>query len=159
MALHSSGPGDPGNLARLQPLSWEKGTGAILPGGFLPLGPVVAAQRIANEAKKPTNIDSARPAKKPTPAQIKEINNHLADGRLYERTLNDKSIAHHEYQKAVEKVIRYYGIDTKNVNGPIMVDKSIATGWETVRDRRIGFAPSAPSRRQSISFTTSNVEV
>jgi hypothetical protein len=60
-------------------------------------------------APKATELDAAGPTKKPTPAQIKEINDH---------------IKRKQYQQAIDKTVAYYGIDMQNV-ASITYDKTV----------------------------------
>ena len=76
------------------------------------------------ETKKPIERDAAHPTKKPTPAQVKEINGLIKAKR---------------YQQALDKTVEYYGIDTSSVNGKITYDPKVDSGGKTSADRKVRF--------------------
>lgn len=77
---------------------------------------------------KDTWKDAAKPSKKPTAAEVAEIDAHIKKG---------------EYQEAIDKTIKYYGIDTSNVNGSVTYDASVTgADAETGADRKVAIGPS-----------------
>jgi hypothetical protein len=115
-------------LALLGPLPYLEALAGL--GGGVSMAP--AGLREDNkkdaEANKAINKDAARPTKKPTPEQLKEINGHIQAGR---------------YQKALDKTVQYYGIDTSCVNGSITFDPKLTGGGSTSADRKVRFGPGA----------------
>jgi hypothetical protein len=97
---------------------------------WVAVGAIIAAARAAAAAKaaKATEKDAAKPSKTPTAAQVTEINGHIKAG---------------DYQKALDKTIEYYGIDTSNVSGKVTYDATL-TGADasTKADRTVRFGPS-----------------
>jgi hypothetical protein len=110
---------DPGPLPYL-----TRGIEALVGVFLLPLTVLAEAKRLETEARKPINKDAAHPTRKPTPAQIAEINGHIKARR---------------YQQALDKTVEYYGIDTSNVNGKITYDPKVTSGGSTSPDRKVRF--------------------
>jgi hypothetical protein len=86
---------------------------------------------------KATEADSARAKLKPTPGQVKEINAHLERARKH-LNMSEVEAGSKEAQLALDLTVKYYGIDTGNVNGkPSFAWGDATKGGHTDKDRSV----------------------
>jgi hypothetical protein len=96
-----------------------------------------APQETPKAPPRPTETDAARATKTPTKAQVREINDHLERARKHVN-MTEKDAATREGQQALDLVVKYYGIDTSNVNGKVSFEYENATrAGHTYSDRRV----------------------
>jgi hypothetical protein len=118
MSVRIGGASDPGPLDKLDGPTW-------LPRGLREMDERLR-QRELHEKYKSSAWDSAHPTKTPTAAQLAEISEHMRKG---------------ENQKAIEKTIAYWGIDTKNVNGQVTYNGGLAYRGFTDKTRNVSIGP------------------
>jgi hypothetical protein len=131
---------DPGPLSHLDPLAGLGGRpGGVLhdqkkePGKDTPKG---GSQETAKARPKPTEADSARATKKPTAAQIKEIDAHIARANKH-LNMSEVEAGSKEAQRAVDLVVKYYGIDTSNASRTVYTWGDATKGGHTEKDRSV----------------------